>query len=137
MTELAQRYRMMSGLLFFDIDKIIDETPIEQRPLLYRKLIWNIQRGLRLSIKSKLGKEFAWIVCNLAIRCNIDISKDDIIPDNIIGYSDWRTHLDLEFAHTIIKDCEHTSTIDGTVIFCDSKSEETYLMTENNKTFII
>ena len=111
MTELAKRYKSFSGLMWFDIDKMIAKTPEDQLPFLFRKLMWNIQRGTRLSPKSKLGQEFAWIVCNLALACKLDVDAEDIIPNGILNYNDWITHYDLNFAHKIIQDCEHLEKI--------------------------
>lgn len=136
MTELAQRYRIFSGLLFFDIDKEIEKTPRENLPKLYLKLIWNIQRGIRLSPESRLGKEFAWLVCNLAVRCNIDTDVEDITQDGLITYDDERIRLDLEFAHNVITDCEHLETIINYLIG-DNSEEVSYILEESEGKLIL
>lgn len=111
MTELAQRYRIFSGLLFFDVDKEIANCKPEKLSQLYRKLCWNIQKGIRLDPRSDQGKEYAWIICNLAVRCGIDYTAENIIKDNIVDFNDFITHYELEFAHKVINDCEHLDII--------------------------
>lgn len=136
MTELTQRYRIFSGLLFMNVEKQIEQTKPENLPKLYRKLIWNIQRGLRLNVESRLGKEFAWLICNLALKCNINPDIDDIIPDGLKSYDDWRTHLDVEFAHYIINDCDHQEKIINYLIG-DNSEEVGYILEEGDGKLIL
>lgn len=111
MTELAQRYRIFSGLLFINVDEQISSCKPENLALLYRKLVWNLHKGRRLTLESRQGKEFAWILCNLAIKCSINIENEDIIPNGILDYDDFISHYELNFAHKIIQDCEHIEQI--------------------------
>lgn len=134
MTELAQRYRIFSGLLFFDIDKAIENCQPDKLSQLYHKLCWNIQKGIRLDPRSEQGKEFAWIICNLALRCNIDYDAEDIIKDNILDFNDFITHYELNLAHKIINDCEHIQQI---IKYLTIDPEGDYLILEDEESKII
>ena len=134
MTELAERYRIFSGLLFFNIDKEIANCKPEKLSQLYRKLCWNIQKGIRLDINSEQGKEYAWIICNLAIRCGIDVNAKDIIKDNIINFNDFITHYELDFAHKIIKNCGH---LDVVLSYLLLDPDEDFLILEDEEGKII
>ena len=111
MSELAERYRAFSGLLFINVDEQIRLCDPDKLHLLYRKLVWNLHKGRRLTLESRQGKEFAWIICNLAIKCSINPGNEDIIPDGILNYDDFISHYELEFAHKVIQDCEHIDKI--------------------------
>ena len=111
MTNISILYKKLSGLPHIDIDKLIANTPEEDLPKLYKKLIWNIQRGRRIDLNNWIGKSFAEIICELATLTKIDAHSDDPDKDGVKTDSDWRITTDLEFAHEYIKDCEHNNEI--------------------------
>lgn len=124
MTELAKRYKAFSGLMFIDVDKLLEKTQPKDLPSLFNKLMWNIQRGSRFAIGSKPFNEFAWIICELATACNLDINAEDIIPDGIIDYYDKRTHLELFMAHEVLDECEHSEELNKDYLSKEEESEE-------------
>lgn len=123
-SELTRLYRKLSGLSFANVEKQISSVPPEKRPFMYRKLIWNIPRGRLIRYANQYAKDFAYIICNIALLTGLDIYADDIIPDGILNYDDFITHRDIIFAHKIIKDCEHFETV------------LSYLLSEEDEGFI-
>lgn len=106
MSPIAELYRELSGLQHINIDELISVTPEEELPTLYKKLIWNIQRGEKIDFFTWAGHSFADIIHYLADKTNIQYESLDPDKDNKLTYDDWRINNDLEFAHTIIR-CEH------------------------------
>lgn len=107
MSPIAKLYNELSGLQHINIDEIISNTPEKELPMLYKKLIWNIQRGKHIEYLTWIGKSFADIIHYIADKTHIKYESNDPNRDNLSNtYEDWRINTDLEFAHTIIR-CEH------------------------------
>ena len=134
--KLNKLYHKLSGLVQIDVEKFINNYPDDKKPFAYRKLIWNIPRGRMIKFVNQYAKDFAFIICNLALLTNLDIHSEDIIPDGIINKSDFYTHLEIEFAHKIIENCEHFEKIlnyllneEGDYLVCE-EDEETKILIE-------
>lgn len=106
-SKLTKLYRKLSGLIHIDVEKYIAKYDEDKKPWAYRRLIWNIPRGVFIRFAKRYTEDLAYIICNLAILTGLDIESDDIIPDNVINLNDILTKRDLDFAHKIIKDCLH------------------------------
>lgn len=134
-SRLSILYKELSGLQKYDIDVLISNTKYEDLPKLYKKLIWNIQRGTTVNLNNWIGKSFAEIICGLSIQTNISEDKLDRDRDNRYGYYDWRINKDLEFAHEYIKDCDHIDDENNDEIYKEfliREIEEDYILVDED-----
>ena len=129
-SQLSELYKKLSGLPMYDIDVIISGTKEEDLPKVYKKLIWNIQRGTRINLNNWIGRSFAEIICQLATKTNISSNENDRDNDGRYGYDDWRINKDLEFAHEYIEDCEHVN--EDKYAFLIRESEEGYILVDED-----
>lgn len=111
MSELSEQYKLITGLIHVDIDKEIASCDPKDLGKLYSKLVWNIQRGIKISHANEQGKKFARTICNLAIKCNIDINSDDVNHDGIINHIDSMIRNDLEFVNKVEENYKNLNTI--------------------------
>ena len=132
LSELTKIYRRITKLNFIDIDELVDSTSVEDLPYLYLRLIWNIPRGNLLILDEDLTKDFAYVIYNLALRVNLNLDSEDIIPDGVIDSTDFRVKADIDFARKILEIAD-----DIVKVLKLLTEDGRYVLTETSKHIIV
>lgn len=99
-SELSKLYHKLTGITI-PLEDIIENTPEESKPALFKKIVWQIRRGEILDNKGDYQNNFKNFIPQLAELLGIEGNVEDIDKDGDVDVEDEKIKKDLEKASTI------------------------------------